>query len=141
MNCKKQLLVLPFSLLVAFIGFSQNSLQLNINGLKSAKGNICYAIYKNEQSFLKFEEVFKSGAEKAMTGINSIQVNDVPNGNYAIAIFHDENGNKILDTNMFGVPKEPVAFSIGKMRTFGPPKFDECSFDVIGDIEMNIGFD
>ena len=67
-----------------------------------------------------------------------VKINDVPAGTYAIAVFHDENGNNELDTNMFGVPKEPVAFSKAKMKLFGPPKFDECQFQVSSDTELII---
>ena len=32
-------------------------------------------------------------------------------GEYLIAIFYDTNNNGILDTNLFGFPKEPVGLS------------------------------
>ena len=51
---------------------------------------------------------------------------DLPAGQYAIAIFHDKNGDEQLDTNWLGIPKEPLGFSNARMRTFGPPSFQEC---------------
>ena len=32
-------------------------------------------------------------------------------GDYAVAIYHDENGNGQLDKRLFGIPKEPYGFS------------------------------
>tara|TARA_R110002051_G_scaffold180913_2_gene250328 strand:- start:7373 stop:7795 length:423 start_codon:yes stop_codon:yes gene_type:complete len=117
---------------------AQHNLSLTIDGVSSDKGNICYAVYTNESSFLKFDEVFKSGSEKAVKGSTAFSISNLPDGEYAIAIFHDENGNQNLDTNMLGIPKEKVAFSKGKMKMFGPPKFNECVFSFNTTMEMNI---
>lgn len=118
--------------------FAQHNLSLKVDGVASDAGDICYAIYTNESSFLKFDQVFKSGFQKAVKGETDIQINELPHGNYAIAIFHDENGNKHLDTNMLGIPKEEIAFSNGKMKMFGPPKFEECVFTLNSNREMTI---
>ena len=117
---------------------AQHNLSVTINGVSSDKGNICYAVYTNESSFLKFDEVYKSGSEKAVKGSTAFSIFDLPDGDYAIAIFHDENGNQNLDTNLFGIPKEQVAFSKGKMKMFGPPKFSECVFNFNSNMKMNI---
>lgn len=117
---------------------AQHNLSLNIDGVASEKGNICFAIYTNESSFLKFDKVYKSGSEKAVKGNTAFNITDLPDGDYAIAIFHDANGNKNLDTNILGIPKEQIAFSKGKMKMFGPPKFDECVFTFDSNMEMKI---
>jgi uncharacterized protein (DUF2141 family) len=132
-----------FFLLFVFVVISnvisaQHSLSLNIDGVTSEEGNICFAIYTNENSFLKFDKVFKSGSEKAVKGSTAFQITDLPDGDYAIAIFHDANGDKNLDTNIFGIPKEQIAFSKGKMKMFGPPKFEECVFTLNSNMEMKI---
>lgn len=118
--------------------FAQHNVSINIDGVTSEKGNICFAVYNNEGSFLKFDEVYKSGSEKAVKGKTAFDIKDLPEGEYAIAIFHDANGNKNLDTNMLGIPKEQIAFSKGKMKMFGPPKYKECAFTVNSHMEMNI---
>jgi uncharacterized protein (DUF2141 family) len=127
--------------LIAYAGFGQHNLNLTIGGVPSNKGNISAAIYKDEKSFLKFDKVYKMGSEKEIEGNTVIQINDIPEGNYAVAIFHDENGNDVLDTNMFGIPKETVAFSNAKMKMFGPPKFDECAFEIVANTEITIALD
>lgn len=50
-------------------------------------------------------------------------------GAYALAIFHDENGNKKLDT-FLGIPREGFGFSRNPAVRFGPPKFAQARFDV-----------
>ena len=132
-------LLLPFLfVLISNVISAQHSLSLNIDGVASEEGNICFAIYTNESSFLKFDKVYKSGSEKAVKGNTAFHITDLPDGEYAIAIFHDVNDNKYLDTNILGIPKEQVAFSNGKMKMFGPPKFEECVFTFNSNMEMKI---
>jgi len=51
-------------------------------------------------------------------------------GRYAVAIIHDENSNKRLDTNFMGIPKEGYGVSNNIVNMFGPPGFDESSFSL-----------
>jgi uncharacterized protein (DUF2141 family) len=135
----KENLLLLFILSFITTGvFAQHNVSLSIQGVTSEKGNICFAIYNDEDSFLKFDKVYKFGSEKAVKGKTAFNITDLPEGDYAIAIFHDANGNKNLDTNMLGIPKEQIAFSKGKMKMFGPPKYKECVFTVNSNMEMNI---
>ncbi|WP_339840595.1 DUF2141 domain-containing protein [uncultured Maribacter sp.] len=134
----RKLFLLFVFVFVSNVISAQHNLSLNIDGVASEKGNICFAIYTNESSFLKFDKVYKSGSEKAVKGNTAFNITDLPDGDYAIAIFHDANGNKNLDTNILGIPKEQIAFSKGKMKMFGPPKFDECVFTFDSNMEMKI---
>ncbi|AZQ59498.1 DUF2141 domain-containing protein [Maribacter sp. MJ134] len=134
-------IISSFLILMVYAGFSQHNLSLKIEGVPSNAGAICAAVYKDHESFLKFDKVYKMGSKKATEGNTIIQINDIPEGNYAVAIFHDENGNDVLDTNMFGIPKEAVAFSKAKMKMFGPPRFDECAFKIVANTEITIVLD
>ncbi|HAI43330.1 MAG TPA: hypothetical protein DCM40_37140 [Maribacter sp.] len=118
--------------------FAQHNISLNIDGVTSEEGNICFAVYTDESSFLKFDKVYKSGSEKAVKGKTVFDIENLPDGEYAIAIFHDANGNNNLDTNMLGIPKEQIAFSKGKMKMFGPPKYTESAFILDSNMQMNI---
>jgi uncharacterized protein (DUF2141 family) len=52
----------------------------------------------------------------------------IPAGTYAVACFHDENGNGKLDTGHFGIPKEGVAASNHAKGFMGPPSFKDAKF-------------
>lgn len=116
----------------------QHTLTLEIEGITSDEGKVSVAFYTNQATFLKFDKVFKTGSENAVKGTTTLKIKDIPDGTYAVAVFHDKNGNEKLDTNMFGIPKEPIAFSKAKMKTFGPPKFEECAFKVTSDFTLAI---
>lgn len=63
----------------------------------------------------------------------------IPNiapGEYAIAVFADVNGNRELDSNFIGIPKEPVGISRDAKGRFGPPKFADAAFKVGEGITM-----
>lgn len=120
--------------------FGQHKLSISVEGVRSSEGHINIAIYKGSNGFLKFENAFKADSTKAQHGTTEFTIEDLPEGTYAIALFHDKNGNKRLDTNWLGIPKEQVAFSKSKMKAFGPPCFEDCSFKVQGDGTLKIAF-
>ncbi|UII77398.1 DUF2141 domain-containing protein [Flagellimonas sp. HMM57] len=126
-----------FFLIPAFL-LSQHTITVNVTNIPSEEGNINVAVYDSDATFLKFEGVFKSGSTSAKKGKVSLKIDDIPTGKYAIALFYDKNGNDELDTNWLGIPKEKVAFSNAKMKTFGPPKYEECAFRVTSDFEIRI---
>jgi len=55
----------------------------------------------------------------------------IPQGTYAVMVFHDENGNGKLDKNVLGVPKEGYGASRDARGAFGP-KYDDARFDYRG---------
>jgi uncharacterized protein (DUF2141 family) len=77
---------------------------------------------------------FPSSEEKAImrkvVPVNSskmiIELDELPYGEYAIALVHDVNANKKLDKNFWGVPSEPFGFSNVKKVYFGPPRFEDA---------------
>lgn len=118
--------------------FGQYQLTVEVHQVPDSTGKINVALYQDSNHFLKFDGVFMSNSEDAQKGLTRILFDNLPKGEYAVAIFHDKNSNNELDTNWLGIPKEKVAFSKAKMRTFGPPKYQDCSFEVISDTEISI---
>lgn len=117
---------------------SQNTLTIMVEDVESSDGYIAVGVYTDKNTFLKEGEAFAGVFAQAEEGVTRIELADLPNDEYAICIFHDENGNKEMDTNFIGIPKEPLGFSIGKLKAFGPPSFKECSFEMISDFEIRI---
>ena len=57
-----------------------------------------------------------------------VSFRNVANGMYAIAIYHDENSDRQLNTKKLGVPSEGVGFSGELKSKLKPPDFKEASF-------------
>lgn len=132
----KKLGVLLF--LLPLFATGQITLRVSVLGVATSKGNISVAVYNHQDGFLKFDKVFKSDSILAKQGTTEIAITDLPEGEYALAIFHDENANNVLDVNWLGIPKEKFAFSKGRMKTFGPPSYKECAFSVTKDQTVQI---
>ena len=55
---------------------------------------------------------------------------EVPPGDYALSVIHDENGNGRLDT-FLRIPKEGFGFSRNPHIRMGPPRFEETRFSIV----------
>lgn len=112
---------------------SSASINLKILGLSNNKGSVAIGLYKEADRFPDYEKSFKNGYVKASAGGVQYSFENIPEGEYAIAVYQDENENKELDKNFLGMPKEKYGFSNNKFGISGPPKFDEVKFKVTGD--------
>lgn len=102
------------------------SLEIEITALRSAKGMIQLCLTADRTAF---PDCKKGHAIKRTVAASSprLHFTDLPAGNYAIAVIHDENGNAKLDTFM-GIPREGFGFSRNPGIGFGPPGFDKVAF-------------
>ena len=108
-----------------------STLTLDIHNIEQAKGYVWIGIYESQNNFLeKGSAVVLEGAKIEQTGELSIEIEDLPYGTYAVAMFHDVNGNGTLDQGIFGIPKEPYAFSQPLKSKWRAPLFDDVKFDV-----------
>lgn len=107
------------------------TLVLDIHNIEQAKGYVWVGVYKSQENFLaKGAAVALEGAKIEQTGHVSISIKDLPYGTYAVALFHDVNSNGKLDQGVFGIPKEPYAFSQPLKSKWRAPIFDDVKFDV-----------
>ena len=122
-----------------------SELVINLSDQKKA-GTLMLAIYNNAEAFEgsvvkeKRSEVgvFK-GLELYLEPKDSMQLSiEIPDGEYAIAFFIDTNGNKKLDKNFLGIPKEQFGFSNNAMGTLSAPSFEQAKFRVAGNTVQNI---
>ncbi|MGB3625921.1 MAG: DUF2141 domain-containing protein [Henriciella sp.] len=63
----------------------------------------------------------------------SVTIEGLAPGQYGIKLYHDVNGDGEMNTNPFGMPIEPFAFSNNAKGRFGPAKWDAARFDVTED--------
>ncbi len=49
-------------------------------------------------------------------------------GQYAVRLFHDVNNDGRMNTNPFGIPTEPFAFSNNARGSFGPASWSQAVF-------------
>lgn|SRR5690554_4011402 len=134
----KSLLTLSLLLLSSFIFQAQNTIDVSITGFKNDTGKAMIGLYNEDTYFLK--KVYKSFAVKIKNGKVEVAFADIPDGIYAISVYHDENDNDQFD-RLFGmIPKEDYGNSNNVPPRFGPPKWEDTKFEVGrgGSIQINI---
>ena len=101
-------------------------LTVEIKGLNSANGQVYIGLYDKAERWMKggFKNVEIAAKKDRVT----YEFKDLPEGEYAISLYHDENGNGKFDNNLVGMPIEPYGFSNDAMGNFGPPTFEQAKF-------------
>ncbi len=56
------------------------------------------------------------------------RVDGLPQGEYAVRVFLDQNGNGTLDRSRRGIPTEPFGFSNDAQRRYGVPRLKVAAF-------------
>ncbi|MBW2399025.1 MAG: DUF2141 domain-containing protein [Deltaproteobacteria bacterium] len=97
-------------------------------GLENSRGTLLAQLSNVAATFEGEGEPFRSAEMKVVDGQAVVVFEDVPHGDYALKVFHDENDNQKLDTNFVGMPKEKFGFSNDVMGRFGPPSFEQARF-------------
>lgn len=104
-------------------------LTVTVSGLKPLQGDLYISLHNRPEYF----QVPDSALIKARISVNeeteTIIIDNVPEGRYAVAIYHDENLNAMMDANEMGIPKEGYGFST-KNKMAGRPKFEQAAFDL-----------
>jgi uncharacterized protein (DUF2141 family) len=118
--------------LIVIFGFSSDmeqnhKLTITISNIKNLEGKkIQMGVFTKDGNFPD-DKSLKNFFSKAVTSTVKIEI-EIPYGEYAIALYHDINNNGKLDKNMFGIPKEPYAFSQNFKPSMSAPDFDDCKF-------------
>jgi uncharacterized protein (DUF2141 family) len=131
-----KLLFLTFILL--FSGVKTHTLSIHISGISKIKGSLFIAIFRATDDFPVFGKQFKGIVKEVEGKTQNYTFDDLPEGEYALAIYQDENRNKILDKNLLGIPTEIYGFSNNARRNFSAPSFQEAKFKLNKDLQQTV---
>jgi uncharacterized protein (DUF2141 family) len=116
----------------------KHDLEIDIANIKNKKGAIEIGIFNKADGFLIEGKEYKSKILKVEGYIVHCEFKDLPDGNYAVAVFHDENMDKKLNTNLFGIPTEPYGFSNNFKPVVSKPNFRDTQFGLHSDKKITI---
>ncbi len=102
------------------------TLVIRAEGIATADGMVYAGIC--DRSFDEATCPYRARAQ-ARAGTVELRVRNVKPGAYAIAVFHDRNGNGKLDRSLIGLPSEPYGFSNNVGRV-GLPDFQAALITV-----------
>lgn len=132
---KTTLLVITIFICISMTTFSQTqttvrgTLTIHTGNFSSDEGSAVVELFRSEDDipgkpFMKANSKIKN--RKAV-----IFCADIPYGDYAAILYHDQNSNGTLDHNFFRIPDEPMGFSNEwKLTLFsGMPNFSKLKFE------------
>ncbi|UXX79152.1 DUF2141 domain-containing protein [Reichenbachiella carrageenanivorans] len=138
---KKSFLTL-LGIIVATVSLFANNpdhqLTIVVNNIESTEGILTVSLFDSEGNWLKSGQSQRVAVKT--TPSVSLTFDGLPKGTYAVSVYHDKNSNDKLDTGAFGIPMEAYGFSNDARGLFGPADFDECTFEISDNkqIEINI---
>lgn len=106
-----------------------HNVKVVIEGVRSEKGKIVLAVFKDQEGFKKRKPIKRIEIIKAGLVGEEIVLNLEP-GTYGISVLDDENNNNIMDYNFFGIPKEGFGFSNYYHKGLSKPHFDKFKFEI-----------
>lgn len=107
-------------------------LSVDIANLRSAKGLVRVCLTADPTNFPACIDDADAVTRSIPASAHSIRFDGLPRGDYAVAVIHDENGNRKLDT-FVGIPREGFGFSRNPPIGFGPPHFAAARFTLGSD--------
>jgi uncharacterized protein (DUF2141 family) len=124
--------------LVQLLSAQTADLKVVVAQIKEPEGNIRIGIFdnaidfKNKENPVAAKEVAINGKEISCVFLN-LKIK-----RYAIAVFHDQNSDAVLNTKKLGIPLEGVGFSSKTASKLHQPIFPEASFVLKNDTTVLI---
>lgn len=133
----------PIALAILFAaapGFAQTDctgpassvrLYVNVEGVRSANGLIAVTLYADDSSrFLARRGSLYVGRVPARAGTTRVCIHLPSPGVYALAVYHDADGNRTINRSSLGLPREAVGFSNNPRLLFSIPSFRSVRLSV-----------
>jgi len=120
--------------------FADTNFTLEITGIEVGKGDIYVDLFSDENGYKRVIPYLSFVLESAASNITHSF--DIADGEYVIAVYQDTNNNGEMDTNFFGIPKEP--FALSNYRGGIPWNFNRLKYPVNNNssrITLNMGKD
>ncbi len=119
-----------------------NSVTVEVTDILNKTGKVYIGLYNTADEFTVVSKSYMGTIEDIDAKSMTYVFKDVPDGTYAISVFHDENQNGVHDKNFFGIPSEGYGFSNNIRPIFRSANFDESKFELKSDLKfiVNMGY-
>jgi uncharacterized protein (DUF2141 family) len=117
--------ILLFLIPESAAGAGDAELTIPISTVRNGRGTLFVALYR-EGTWLIPGRYVTAQRVQAHAGTVHARFAGIPRGRYGVAVFHDENDNRKVDTNVLGLPKEGYGFSRNS-PLLRKPKFNEIA--------------
>jgi len=103
----------------------------------AASGRIMVALFNSEAAYSGGAPIASAMVDVG-AGQHVATFSDLPAGDYAMKAFHDVDGDGKMNTNPFGLPTEPYAFSNNARGNMGPASWERAHFAASGTTAQTI---
>jgi uncharacterized protein (DUF2141 family) len=109
------------------------TLEIRATGLRNSQGALRCLLFTEKNGFPdRPKKAYRKAQSNIVNRRASCRFENLPAGRYAISFIHDENGNRKLDTNFFGVPEEGYGMGNDARGSMGPPDFQDAVIEFDG---------
>ena len=115
----------------------RGTLNVRITGFANDNGKCRFALDNSKEVYESEDSVFVGRILPIIDGVATFTIDSLEYGTYAIKVFHDENVDSELNTNIFGIPSEDYGFSNNASGWFGPPSWEKSKF-LFNEKEMTV---
>ena len=122
-------LILLISLALNFLIPVPGRITVHISNFKNDKG-VCRVCIFNSADAFKKNKALKCEVVTINNKTSSAVFENIPEGNYAIFVFHDANNNNKMDKNFLGIPSEGYGASKNNLPFAAAPTFEANQFTV-----------
>jgi uncharacterized protein (DUF2141 family) len=120
-----------FALLLIGSSTQANVLRVEVTGIRNDHGAVYCQLFSGAEGFpRKVSKTTVVVRAQVQDGSATCVFPNVSPGSYAVAVYHDENGNGRLDRGFMGIPREGVGVSNDAQRSWGVPNYDQAKFVV-----------
>ena len=116
------------------------TLTVIVKGLRNNHGQIMASLNKGPEDFPDGNYYVQNYYPDFNSPTQKLVIKNLPYGDYAFSLLHDENKSGDMDSNWLGMPKEGFAFSGSYHVVFRAPKYEEANF-IINSAELTIEVD
>ncbi|MBT8494199.1 MAG: DUF2141 domain-containing protein [Deltaproteobacteria bacterium] len=110
-----------------------------MSGFRNAKGNAAIALFTSPKGWPEKGQLATFRREaRIVKGKAKIVVKNVPPGEFAIALLHDENKNKKMEKNFLGMPQEGFGFSRNPKIKMGAPGWKKVALRLDPGKKVNV---
>ena len=108
---------------------AKEGLGVRVDGVRSGRGSLLVVLYgDNPEDFLKKGKRIARERVPAAAGVVQVCLPVRRPGTYAIAVYHDENGNGRFDRAWTGIPREGFGVSNNPRPWLRAPTHQEAAF-------------
>jgi uncharacterized protein (DUF2141 family) len=106
----------------------KGKLIVKISGINNNDGDCWFALDKSKETYEREDTMWIGKILPIENKQVTVIIDSLKYGEYAVRVFHDENRNGKLDTNLLGIPTEDYGYSNNVSGFLGPPSWEKAKF-------------